>query len=206
MAVDVGDVVRIVAEWDIPDGTIAQMVWHFIGISGSSSTDVAVLNAAEAALQAAWANIAARIDDTVLGSTVEGFRWDFTLNQWDGMGQVPLIGADGTATDEMLPHGAAGLVKIFTDAARRQARKYVPGFGELAQGNGTLIGAAVTDLALFASDLDDIIFPGNLVMHFGVFSTDPASALFETFSETRQSVQAEAIMAYQRRRRPGTGI
>lgn len=206
MSVDVGDVIRVVAEWDIPDGTIAQLVWHYIGLSGSSAPDATVLTAVEFNLDNAWDSIVARIDDTVLGSTIEGFKWDFVLHQWDGIGTIPMVGIDGTAVDEMLPHGAAGLVKIFTTAARRQARKYVMGFGELAQGNGTLIPAAVTDLALFATDLDDDLFAGSLVMNFGVFNTDPLSDLFETFAVSAQSVQAEGIMAYQRRRRPGTGI
>lgn len=206
MTISVNDVVRIVAEWDVPEGTIAQLVYHYIAASGTTATEVQVLTAVEAALQAAWANLAARIDSTVLGATVEGFVWDFVLNQWDGIGAVPLIGADGTAVDEMLPHGAAGLVKILTAAARRQARKFVPGFAETQQGDGALVAAAVTDLALFGTDLDDDIAPGGLVMSFGTFNTEPTSALFETFSIASQSVQAESIFAYQRRRRPGTGI
>ncbi len=206
MTVGVGDVVRVVAEWDIPDGTIAQMVWHYIGLSGTPATDFQVVTAAENNLDFAWDQIKARIDSTVLGSTVEAFVWDFVLHQWDGIGQVAMVGVDGEAVDEMLPHGVAGLVKIFTAASRRQGRKYVPGFGELAQGDGTLIPAAVVDLGLFAADLDDQLFPGSLIMNFGVFNTEPTSALFETFSAAVGSVLAEGIMAYQRRRRPGTGI
>lgn len=206
MTVGVNDVVRIVAEWDVPDGTIAQMVWHYIGLSGTPATEFQVVTAAENNLDFAWDQIKGNIDDTVLGSTIEAFVWDFVLHQWDGIGQVAMVGIDGEAINEMLPHGAAGLVKIFTAAQRRQARKYVMGFVETAQADGTLLPAAIVDLGLFAADLDDQLFPGSLIMNFGVFNTEPTSDLFETFSAAVGSVQAEGIFAYQRRRRPGTGI
>lgn len=206
MTVAVGDVVRIVCEWDIPDGTIAQLVYHYIGVSGTTATDAQVGIAAEAAIDAAWNAISARVSNQILGSTVETYLWDFVLNRWDGIHTVPLIGADGASASPMIPHGAAALLKLFTDAARRQARKYIMGFDDTQAVDGTFTAGALTDIALFGVDLDDDIAAGGLTLEFGTFNTDPLSPLFETFSNRSGAVQAEAIVAYQRRRRPGTGI
>ncbi len=206
MTVDVGDVVRVVAEFDMPDGTIAQLVYHFVGKSGSSIADSALITPLRSALYSAWAEVDQEISDQVLGSTFELFLWDFVLNRFDGIGATVLTVADGTNVGEMLPHGAAGLVKIFTVAARRQARKYIMGLVETVQDEGTIAGATVTKLADFAALLDNDVTAGTLTLAFGTFNTDPLSPLFETFSQASQTVQAEAVFAYQRRRRPGTGI
>lgn len=206
MTVGVGDVVRVVAEWDIPDGTIAQLVYHYIGKSGTTATDTQMAIAAEGRLDAAFDNIAADIADTYLGSTVDLLLWDFVLNRWDGIATTPLIGADGLNITEAVAHGAGALIKLFTSAARRQGRKYVPGLSRSLVNSGTIAPAQVTNMALFAAELDDDLVAGGLTVAFGTFNTEATSPLFETFAQASGGVQAEAIVAYQRRRRPGTGI
>lgn len=206
MSVGQDDVIRVVAEWDVPDGTIAQLVYHFLGVTAVTASDAAIVTAAIAHLEAAWPQVDQEISDLVLGSTLEVFKWDFTNNRFDGIGSGVLTGADGIDTDEMLPHGAAGLGKIFTEAARRQARKYIPGLTEGSQVDGTISAAALSAIALFLADLDDDLLAAGLTLEFGTFNTDPTSSLFETFSSASGTVQAEAAFAYQRRRRPGTGI
>lgn len=206
MSVGVGDVVRCVAEWDMPSGTIAQLVYHYLGVSGTTATEAQVGAAVEAQLDLAFDEIAASIANLVVGSTIEGLLWDFALNRWDGIFTVPLIGADGASAGQPQAHGAAGLVKIFTTANRRQGRKYIHGIGESLITNGLVEAVMLTDLALFATELDDDIVAGGLTLSFGTFNTEPSSPLFETFSVAAQSVIAEAIVAYQRRRKPGTGI
>lgn len=206
MTVAVGDVVRCVAEWDVPGGTIAQLVYHYLGVSGTTATEAQVGTAVEAALDLAWDHIAARVSDLVLGSTIEGLVWDFVLNQWDGVFTVALVGADGSSADDMMPQGVAGLIKLFTVANRRQARKYIPGLAESQIDDGVIAAAALSDMALFAADFDDDIVAGGLTLSYGTFNTDPASPLFETFSVSSGAVLAEGIAAYQRRRKPGTGI
>ena len=206
MTVDVTDVVRVVAQWNMPESTISQMVYHYLGASGSSVSAAVLATAVEAQLQTSFANISARIHETVLGDVIQLSQWDFTLNQWDGIATVAMVGIDGVEAGEMLPHGAAGLVKISTALPRRQARKYVPGLAETQQGDGIIIGVALTDLALFAAALDSNLVAGSLTLNYGVFNTEPASPLFETFSAASGAVEAEGAVAYQRRRRPGTGI
>lgn len=206
MTVAVGDVVRIVAEWDMPLGTISQMVYHYIGESGTTATDLQVATSAEAQLDLAFDDIDQHISNQVTGSTLDVLLWDFVLNRWDGIADVPLVGADGISVSEMLSHGDAALAKFFTDSSRRQGRKYIPGMVEPVTSFSTITAAVLVDIGFFAAVLDNDIVAGGLTLRFGTFNTDPLSPLFETFSRSNGTVLAESIIAYQRRRRPGTGI
>lgn len=206
MAIDVGDVVRLVAEWDGPGGMLAQVVYHLRGKSGTPESAAVVGAAALAVHQLAWLNIDNQLDSELIATVQEMLQWDFALNRWDGVDTRPFTALDGLTIGELSAHGAAGLVKIFTGAARRQGRKYIPGILETSVGNGLLNGVLLTNLALYAAVLDDDITAGALTLEMGTFNTSSVSPLFETFSPASGTVQAEAVYAYQRRRKPGTGI
>lgn len=204
--IDLNDVLRVVAEWDAPEGTVAQLVWHYLVTSGNNDDPQDVLDDIITSLNAAWANIEAYVSIDYLGSTIELFKYDMGNHQWDGVAADIMAAVDGGSGVDMVPHGAAGLVKMFTTAARRQARKYLFGIIETMTLNGNWTAAVVTALALFAADLDDQVAAPLTTLTFGTFNVDDTSPLYETFSPTNQVVQAEALPAYQRRRRPGTGI
>lgn len=206
MSVDVGDVVRVVAEWDGPGGMLAQMVYHLRGKSGTPETAAVVGAAALAAHQTAWLNIDNDLDSELAATVQELLQWDFVLNRWDGIDTRPFTALDGLTIGDIQAAGVAGLAKIFTAAARRQARKYIPGYIETAVINGSLGPTPLSNLALYAAALDNDVVAGALTLAFGTFNTEPTSPLFETFSDATGSVQAEAVVAYQRRRKPGTGI
>lgn len=204
--IDIGDVIRIVAEWDGPGGMLAQMVWHYRGKSGTAAPFATVGAAIVTAIEAAWLHIDQDLDSQLIASTQEMLQWDFTLNRWDGVDSRPYAALDGLTIGDIVGHGIAGLGKIFTAAARRQARKYVPGFIKTETGDSILNPDTLTNLGLFLLDFDDDVVAGGLTLEFGTFNTDPVSPLFETFSAAIGTVQAESVLSYQRRRRPGTGI
>lgn len=204
--IDINDVLRVVAEWDMPDGTIAQLVWHYLVTSGNGDDPVDVLDDIHTNLVAAFANVAAAVSDLVEGSTIELYQYDFGNHQFDGVATRTNSSNDGLSAADMTSHGVACLVKLFTESARRQARKYLFGIVESSIEDGTFNAALVTNAALFGADLDDAVSAPLVTLTYGTFNVDPASPLYETFSKTTQTVQAEAISGYQRRRRPGTGI
>lgn len=204
--IDLNDILRVVAEWDTPEGTIAQLVWHYLVTAGNNDDPQDVLDDIITNLNSAWANIAAKVSNEFLGSTIELYQYDFGAHRFDGVATDTITAVDGTSVDDMVAHGAAALVKFFTVAARRQARKYVMGVGEGNTLDGLWVAGALSDLALFALDFDDPISAPLTTLTFGTFNVDAASPLYETFSVSNLAVQAEAVIAYQRRRRPGTGI
>lgn len=204
--IGIGDVVRLVAEWDGPGGMLAQIVWHYRGKSGTSAPPATVGAAILASVQAAWLHIDNDLDSELLASAQDMLQWDFALNRWDGVDNRVYTALDGLTVDSLVGHGICGLGKIFTVAARRQARKYIPGYRKNVTGQGTLDPITLSNLGLFLLDFDDDVVAGGLTLEFGTFNTDPTSPLFETFSAASGAVQAESVMSYQRRRRPGTGI
>lgn len=202
----VGDILRVVAEWNIPDGSVAQLVWHLEAVSGSTVTDLVVGAQAIVELTAAWAIMEDYIADVVTGGTLEMYLRDTVLHRWDGVYANNIAALDGLDAAEMIGHGTSALVKMFTSKARRQGRKYIMGLTESDQADGTLVGLVLTAAALFMARLDDDFSAGALNLEVGTYNTDVESPLYETFSAASQGVQAEGILAYQRRRRPGTGI
>lgn len=200
------DVMRVVAEWDAPQGTVAQLVWHYVVKTGSGVQSLTLLDAILTNLQVAWADIEDVVSDLYTGATISWSKWDFTLNRFDGLDVAPLTNADGVSIADPVPHGAAGLVKIFTEVARRQARKYVHGLIDTVIVAGSVTAPVLVNLADFAGVLDTDIIAGGITLGFCTFNVDATSPLFETHSLAIGAVQAEAVVAYQRRRRPGTGI
>lgn len=204
--IDLNDVLRVVAEWDTSSGTISQLVWHYLVTSGNNDDPNDVLDDIITNLETAWANIEDRIGNDYTGADIELLQYDFGNHQWDGVAASPLVNVDGSSVSGHVAHGVAGLCKFWTELNRRQGRKYVAGLTEADLDDGIINGATVTALALFATDLDDVVTAPLTTLTYGTFNLVPTSALYETFSKSTQTSGAEAIAAYQRRRRPGTGI
>lgn len=73
-------------------------------------------------------------------------------------------------------------------------------------GDGIIDTTGLIALGLFVADLDDSVVSGSETLVYGTYNTSPLSALYETFSPRNQNAAVESVVAYQRRRRPGTGI
>ncbi len=206
MTIDIGNVLRVVAEWDAPDGTIAQLVWHYVVSAGSGGDPFDVLDDIIANLDAAWLNIVDYVDDDFTGAQITLFQRDTGLHRWDGVANASLLNVDGNLAQEFLAHGVSVLAKFFTEATRRQARKYLFGITEAHSTDGHTTVAGLVAFGLFAADFDDVVTSAPLTLVFGTYNVDPLSVLYESFSQAIQSVVVEGLYAYQRRRRPGTGI
>ena len=55
--IDLNDVLRVVAEWSGPDGSIAQLVWHYVVDAGNDEDPDDVLADIITNFETAWANI-----------------------------------------------------------------------------------------------------------------------------------------------------
>ncbi len=196
-----GDVIKVVVAFTMPDSVVAQLVTHYLVGAGSDILESDALDDIDVALGFAWASIEARVHDGVLGDTIKLSVWDFTLNQFDEKASKSTSLFDGTSTDQMLPHGAAAVLRLFTAVGRRQGRKFIPGLAEAEQGDGTWGALTVTDLAICAARWDNVVTVDSTPVSAGVFNI--ITELFEIFSGT---VAANTIVGYQRRRKAGVGI
>lgn len=196
-----GDIIKIVVAFIMPDSVVAQLVTHFIVGLGSDIDEQDTLDAADIGLGNAFDALKTRVADTVLGDTIKLSVWDPVLKQFDEKASKSTSLFDGTNIDEMLPHGAAAVFRMFTSVGRRQGRKFIPGFTESQQVEGTWNAAPITDMAICAARWDNKLVVDSTDVEVGVFNSVTES--FEKFSGT---VAANTIVGYQRRRKAGVGI
>jgi hypothetical protein len=194
-------VIRVVVSWLANNTDVVQAVFHYLAGSGTSQDAADVLAAIVTSLAAEWSDHAASIiTDNQEGTVAELLRWDPAQNQFDGLVQQAHT-MDGTNTSNQLANGICMLLKFFTDVGRYQGRKYLGICTEAQLGDdGTFGATATTNGVLLAAGWDAPVTVGGMEFTTGVFNE--AAERFTAFS---QSVTAEDVPAYQRRRRPGTG-
>lgn len=200
------DVIRMIMTWNFGTESVAKIVWHYFVDVAGTATFTAWLDHIHTQLQTAWANIDGYITSDLSGSTLEMLRWDFANNRWDGLVAKGATGMAGSNGGDYAAHGNAVLVKIFTELARRQSRKYIPGIVEANVTGGFLDSLPLAAMVDFADDLDTPLALTGGAIQYCTFNTTPASPLFETASMALGSVGAEATGSYQRRRKPGVGL
>lgn len=202
----VGDVLRVVLSFQLPDSVIAQIVWHYQAVSGTPETPESVLTFVANNTHNAFAGILADMSDQVQGLIFDMLQWDYTNDRWDGVAALVTTSLDGTSIQDMLPHGVAPMVSFLTDLGRRRGRKYLPGWTENSITDGAWIAADLTQMGTFALIFDNDISSATLLLEPGNFNVDPLSAIFETFQPWNKTVLVNSFANYQRRRRPGVGI
>lgn len=196
-----GDIIKIVFSFDAPDAVVMQNVYHYLMISGDAEDAEDVLDDIVAHHAVNHALIDEDIVDGVTGDVAKLSLWDSVLSQWDEIAAVALALFDGEAVGDMLPHGAAFVVRFFTEVGRRQGKKFLGGYDETLQVDGTWVAGAVTRAALWAAGLNDDIGSGGAVFRAGVFDEGPLG-----FLRFLTSSAANTIVGYQRRRKAGVGI
>lgn len=204
--IDSGDVIRIAIEYNLADNTQGYGVHHYQATAGTGGSPATILNDIATYIEAVY-----ELNDHVFVTETSSeeaqlFKYDFTNHRWDGLVNQALsafIGDDALAHN---PNGLAGLGKLFTDVARRQGRKYFFGMSEAQVTDGNLVAGAITAYGDILDDLGDIIVSSGITLKPGVFNTDAASVLYETFELFNDTYAVETIVSYQRRRKPGVGI
>lgn len=107
----------------------------------------------------------------------------------------------GASAQDPFPNGVAAIVALKTTDTDVTGRKFIPGWAESTAVNNNIAAASLAELALFAvdwatqyTDANDVIFDP------GVWSQSKLS-----FKPASGTVVANAILGYQRRRKPGVG-
>lgn len=204
--VNIGDVVQIIQTWDSPLVSVAQNVWHLVMASGAGADTDDILAAVLTQQQVAFAEIELNINDGFEAVLLEARVWDFDNNRFDGVGSLAMTGVVGLSSVDYLPHQMAALGRIFTAAARRQGRHYMPGMADNMVINGTLIAGFEVDYADYLAIFDtDIGVTGGL-LEWCTFNVAPLSPLFETTSVAIGTVVANSLPSALGKRKPGVGL
>lgn len=201
MSLSSGDIIKIVVAFSMPDEVVMQLVTHYLIGTGADVDEGDTLDAIETVLGVAWDHIDALVLNAVTGETIKLSLWDTVAKRFDEVATKSTAVFDGSGSGEMLPHGAAAVLRFFTNQGRRQGRKFVSGLLETQQLNGSWIATAVTALALFAADWINGVTVDSTNVNQGVF--DQA---LESFKGFQQSSAVNTVVGYQRRRKAGVGI
>lgn len=200
MSIVDGDDIKIAQEINMPDGVVAMNIFYFKADFQDPRSDAAIIAVVEDWIEALYTTVEDAVSDLVTLGEFTMYVHNLPLLQWDnhGTGTPSVTFLDVT---DMLPHGVAALVRHYTTEPRTIGRKYIPGFGEGQQADGTWSGGTLTSLAAFAVAWGEVIDQDEF-HHLipGVWTTK----LKIVFEMSEASVVL-ADPAYQRRRRPGVG-
>lgn len=204
MSVADAEVIKAAAEFVLEDGTIAQMIFHFLASFIADQTNSAVINAIEDYIEDILDAVATYLDPSVTTNPMEvsAVTWNATTEKWEtdrSLGQGTLSWP-GTDTGDVLPNQMAPVLLASTGRPKTRGRKFIPGFGDQSCTGSTLITNAMTALGVALNHYiaDETISTNNELI-VGVPST--VTGAFEDFS----TGDVNDIIGSQRRRKPGVG-
>lgn len=205
MPVEDASVLRCSARFQDANGSDNVNVWYFSTEFLAPQTDAVVFNAVDIYLSDLYSQWTAVIDaefdpldlkvDVVVWDSV---KWAVTQNVGFGAWGSTIL---STATGDALPPGSAVLGKLFTGRGKHIGKKFFGGFVEsITDADGNVTAAFAASLAGYLADMlvPYIITAGNKLTTMIADHTD-GSTRFVT------AVGVGDALAYQRRRRPGTG-
>lgn len=204
MTVTNGDILKVVAEFTLESGTIAQNVYYLIADLIADQADLSVVNAIELWIESAYGQLSAQLYNTITQNvcSVNEIGWNAVSEQWEVTRFVGLFTptiAFSAAVDG-LPDQVAALATFTTTRPKTRGRKFMIPFGEASQDSSYLNPAALTAMADYADDILDGIFLGPLNE---LYSGVPRQAVGE-FYEFIMGIVTN-VLGTQRRRRPGVG-
>lgn len=200
MTITDGQILKIAQEINMPDSVIAINIFYLNADFVAPQTDDDVVLACESYIEGLFANVSGQVTDLIDLGDMAVYVYNSVLDQWDNIGSETPAVTFTNATD-MLPHGVCGMVRAYSVNTRSIARKYLAGFCEDQQENGTWLAAAITAMANF----------GNSWTTRETISVDNdlEPAVFSQALRTGYRLTGVEVVlsepAYQRRRRPGVG-
>jgi hypothetical protein len=205
MTVASGEVLRVSARQQYANGQDLINVWFWQAAFTSDQTDQDVIDGILAELDNGYAQL-----NGITSNTISTVDVKIDVVEWVG-GKLDTIRSLGTvlwdntfyapgSSGDVLPPGVAGLLKFTTIDGKVYGRKFFGGLSEAAQNDGVLSGAALTSLANFAASILSpfVISTGNQLI---------ARVMSSKYADVMLIYEgvANAVVAYQRRRRQGTG-
>jgi hypothetical protein len=198
-----GDILKVVIEFNLPNGTIGQNVYYFRAQLAAAQADQTVLNNLETWVEALYANLEPQIVSSVTFNdmVVDVVAWDGT--KWETTYHVGTEDLDITPTSaaEALPNQVSPFATFNTERPKSKGRKFCAGFGETSTVGSILAAGALADMVAFATDaLDNIVI--------GLFNDLIPGIVRKGVNEFLDYLSATVtnVVGTQRRRRPGVGI
>lgn len=205
MPLSTNDVLRVSVRYADPNGNDHINVYYVQADGDITDTDAIILQALEGYLGAAYSEVATNLSNAITPVDLKADVVLFVGGQMEvirNLGTYPFSpSVAASASAEPMPSGNAALVKFLTGYGKTYGRKFVGMFTEAAQANGILTTGFQSQLADFAAvvlaGITSGLTGGGLVA--GVMSKVFAGFVPYT------TYDVSDVVAYQRRRRLGTG-
>ena len=200
MTIAGGSSLKVTQEVIMPDSVVAMNIFYFVADFAVDQYETAIVNNSKLWIEALYGSLVDEMSDLLTLGTMTVYGYNSITDLWDNKGtHAPSVTFTGES--EMLPHGVAALVRAYSTDSRAIARKYLPGFVEVAQADGVWVSSVLAALADFLDLWGTVqeISTGNELVP-AVWSV----AQSRTFELTGTGVILSEP-AYQRRRRPGVG-
>lgn len=203
MSVADNSILRVVASMLWTDGNVNQNVYNCkISGAGAPWTEQDVMDDCEDWLDSMYVNLVGIMSDEIDGNEIIVYKWDAAGQDWDEVGSQSWT-YNPTSGDEQLPRGVAGLVRLWTEDADVQGKKYVPGLVETVVTDGLWIAGAITAFLNFAADWYTPIVGAA---SGGTITPGVWSLVALAFKAALDHYATSTIPAYQRRRKRNVGI
>lgn len=203
MTVAANDILRVVASLLWTDGNVNQNVFNCkVTGGGGPWDDLDVADDMEDWLDNMYANLTAQCSDELDGNEVLVYKYDAVGDDWDEVSSQAWVWNPTNVTDQM-PRGVAALVRLWTEDPDVQGKKYLPGVTEGMATDGLITAATLTTMLAFAADW---YLPFVGATTGATFTPGIWSVAGTVFKAAVDHLAANAIPAYQRRRKRNVGI
>lgn len=203
MSITSGEILRIVASLLWTDGNVNQNVFNAVVTGGGSPwDDFDIVDDAEAWCDNMYANLVNSMSDEIDGNSITVYKYDPLDDDWDEVGSNTWS-YDPTITQDQLPRGVAGLVRLWTSDPDVQGKKYVPGLTEGSVTDGLFTASVITNLLAFAADW---YMPFTGGTSGATWTPGVWSIAGTVFKSAVDHIATSTIPAYQRRRKRNVGI
>jgi hypothetical protein len=198
------DILKLVAEFVLADGTIAQNIMHFLADFTDPQTDVGVLNQCENYVEDLYDALDTYIDAdvSVNAGTLHVMVFDSGESKWVTDRLVGYYTPDISfqSTGDPLPNQIAPVLVANTLRPKTRGRKFLLPLADDAADGSDWVTAVITALTTSLNHLiaDQSISTGN------VLSPGVPRVGVDSFQEFTDGV-VNSIVGTQRRRKPGVG-
>lgn len=203
MALQEGDIIRVVASLVFPDDVIMQNVFHLVltTIVGDGDEDTVSEDLADY-VERVYSEMDSEISEDISSSDVKLYVYDDIDDDFDQIG-TEVWALPTLAGTDFIPHGVACVINLFTTDPDVQGRKFFGGWKDARVVDGAWVGVSTTAQLLIGADI------------VASFNGGPSANVYTpgVWSPTRTNFYAfngvfvlNTTPGYQRRRKPGVGI
>jgi len=194
-----GEYFRLAMQFEDADGNDIYNIFDYV-VSAGTCTDAELLTVLAAAMTSAYGAIQSDIANTVDDQQGIVNKMIWSVDKWIVDRYVGAIFPTITFNNvnDQLPNQIAPLVSFLTTQPKCTGKKFLPPAAEDRQDAGVLSGTTLANMVNFGAAVLSAMTPGSATVNFCLLRKNGTIAY-------PYGVVANALVATQRRRKPGVG-